>query len=291
MSNGKGFFTVSWRHMHMPGLTLCESVVLARMGSFGLFFEDVKKTADFLNYSVKTIQTAKQRLLRAGYILEIENNGRGKKYLVRADLRKRLTSKQRSQLDKIREKAEENKESLFIPTEFLDEDYALQRFALPEERDEEQDEEPEEVIEERPENPLRPSTKEAVTRESKADREARSIVRWRKNHPELIPILKMGEDYLKANQIPLLDYVGFRRGLAATARALHDPHNPKAPVQILTKYFEVLNSPEYEYQLEHNAKYTPRITTSFELWDKLDKVRVFWGHTERHYDPSKVLTH
>lgn len=284
MSKCHGFSMFSDIHTHAPGLDHTQIMVLARMSGFGIFFEDVKNTAKFLNRSEKTIQTAKQKLVRAGYIFELENTGRGKKYLVRADFRfHALSSKDRSTIEKIKSQASAQGKPLNIPVQFLEKTDAEKMFSV-------YREEPEEVVEEPVvASPLKPSTGDKKPRESAIEREARSAAKWRKNHPELIPILERAEKYLKDCEIPLLDFTGMRKGLALTAKTFMDPRFPEQHVDILNGYFDYLYSDAYLYQLENN-RYTPQVTTQYDLWTKMAAIRQFSHSPGRHYDPSKVLT-
>ena len=67
-------------------LSSTDKIVLARISGFKEFFESASKTAEFCGLSERTVKSAKQRLLKAGYLVELGNNGRGKTYA--ADVQK-----------------------------------------------------------------------------------------------------------------------------------------------------------------------------------------------------------
>lgn len=62
-------------------LTPAEKLVYARIAYFEEFFEESKKTAEYLGIKEWTVQSAKRRLEKLGYIKCICNSGRGKRYV------------------------------------------------------------------------------------------------------------------------------------------------------------------------------------------------------------------
>lgn len=285
MSRG-GFICVTATHLHMPGLTHTEGLLLARIASFGVFFESPANTAKFLNRAEKTIQTCRQALVRAGYIFELEDTGRGKKYIARADLRMHeLTKKDLKAIEKIKEKASMSGKPLNIPPHFLDKADAEQKFSTYIEEPEE-----EEIEEQAPINPLRPSKGKKVHRMTDTEKENRSAESWNKAHPDLVPVLKQGVEYLKAHGIPIYNWYSFRKNLTITSEALKHPDYPQQHLYMFSEYFKYIASEPYLYQLDHN-RYAPRVVEADDLWKKLLKIREFARDKGRHYDPSKVLTH
>lgn len=67
-------------------LKTADKIVLARISGFKEFFESAQKTAEFCGLSERTVKSAKQRLLKNGYLIELTNTGHGKKYA--ADVQK-----------------------------------------------------------------------------------------------------------------------------------------------------------------------------------------------------------
>jgi len=61
-----------------------DKFVLARITGFREFFEAAEETARILGMSERTVKTAKQRLIALGYIEEIANTGRGKRYRLKS---------------------------------------------------------------------------------------------------------------------------------------------------------------------------------------------------------------
>lgn len=280
----RGFFTVTWEHLHLPGLNTAQTILLARMSSFGVFYESPTNTASFLNYAKKTLQTARQQLVKAGYIFELEDNGRGKKYIARADLRQhRLNAKDLKMIEQIKKRAQEKGKELIIPAQFLDADYARERYPI-------YGEDPvEEVVEETPTNPLRPSKGESKPRMSALDKEVRSNDRWRKKYPDLVPIEERAKKYLEDRGIAVLNPAKFRRDLALTAKPWRNDKFPNQHTKVLNGYLDFLDSDDYWYQVQHN-KYAPKVVTADDLWNKFPRVRAFANDKSQWYDPSKVLT-
>ena len=61
-------------------LTLAEKCVYARIAGFEEYFESADECAELLGISVSTVQKAKSKLEKLGYITCIRNTGRGKAY-------------------------------------------------------------------------------------------------------------------------------------------------------------------------------------------------------------------
>lgn len=112
---------------------------------------------------------------------------------------------------------------------------------------------------------------------------------WEKKNKDLVPVLDRCMNYLSKNRIPVTDAKALRRGLAITADLFRHPKDPTAHVAVLMSYLDYLESPQYEYQLEH-TKYCPRVTTQYDLFGKFGQIRDFKWDEERHYDPRKTLT-
>lgn len=83
-------------------LTTSEKLVYARICTFDEYFESCEGAAQVLGISPITVRHAKQKLVKMGYIEELENTGRGKRYKACYDLRvtKKVTqSDQKSHSD------------------------------------------------------------------------------------------------------------------------------------------------------------------------------------------------
>lgn len=62
-------------------LTLAEKIILARISGFEEFYEAAEETAEKLKISADKVRKAKQHLAKLGFIIELENTGRGKRYI------------------------------------------------------------------------------------------------------------------------------------------------------------------------------------------------------------------
>ena len=67
-------------------LTPAEKMVYSRICYFIEFFESAEATAEYLGLKVWTIQSAKRKLEKLGYIVCAENTGRGKRYVADVNL-------------------------------------------------------------------------------------------------------------------------------------------------------------------------------------------------------------
>ena len=67
-------------------LTPAEKMVYARVCYFEEFFESSESTAAYLGLKVWTIQSAKRKLEKLGYIVCVQNTGRGKRYVADVNL-------------------------------------------------------------------------------------------------------------------------------------------------------------------------------------------------------------
>ena len=67
-------------------LSLSEKLVYMRICTFNEYFENCEEAGKLLGISKETVKKAKQKLLKLGYIRELENTGRGKKYQACYDL-------------------------------------------------------------------------------------------------------------------------------------------------------------------------------------------------------------
>lgn len=74
------FIIVRYDVLQSKDLTPSEKLVYARICGFKKYFESKEECAEMLGVSAFTVTKAKQKLLRAGYIKEIGNTGRGKIY-------------------------------------------------------------------------------------------------------------------------------------------------------------------------------------------------------------------
>lgn len=74
------FVIVRFDVLQSKDLTPSEKLVYARICSFKEYFESKEDCAEILGVSKDTVVKAKQKLLRLGYIKEMENTGRGKIY-------------------------------------------------------------------------------------------------------------------------------------------------------------------------------------------------------------------
>lgn len=282
MSRAKGFFTMSYDACHLPKLTPLEVMVLSRICSFGIFFESAEVTAEFLNRQPSSVRNAKQKLERLNYICCIEDTGRGKKYIARADLRAREFSKKDQQvLDQIRARVEKNTGSFYIPDIFLDKSKA----ELVSEQTDAVTHNVSGEVEKVPQVKLKAST--PTYDPDKQDRNAWK--RWKKDHPDLVNVYMKVIQYLNRQKIPILNHSALRRDLTMTSNMFITDENPMAHINIISTYIDYLESPEYNYQVEH-TQYCPRITSQDDLFKKFKTIRVFKSDPRRHYDPTKVLT-
>lgn len=281
MSRAKGFFTMSYDACHLPKLTPLEVMVLSRICSFGIFFESAETTAEFLNRQPSSIRNAKQKLERLNYICCIEDTGRGKKYIARADLRARDFSKKDQQvLDQIRARVEKNTGSFYIPDIFLDKEKA--------ELVSEQTDKVVNNVSGQKEKEVTVKLKSASSyNPEKNDRNAWG--RWQKDHPDLVNVYMKVIQYLNRQKIPVLNQSALRKDLTTTANLFRTDKDPTAHVSMISTYIDYLESPEYEYQIQH-TQYCPRITNQDDLFRKFKAIRDFKSDPRRQYDPAKVLT-
>lgn len=68
-------------------LTISEKVVYARIATFDEYFESCEDAGRLLGLSAVTVRRAKQKLVKLGYIKEVLNTGRGKRYKPIYDLK------------------------------------------------------------------------------------------------------------------------------------------------------------------------------------------------------------
>ena len=282
MSRSRGFFTMSYDACHLPKLTPLEVMVLSRICSFGIFFESADTTAEFLNRQPSSIRNAKQKLERLNYICCIEDTGRGKKYIARADLRARdLTKKDLQLLGQIRKRVEKNTGSFYIPDIFLDKTKAE---LVSEQTDKVVNNvsatEPKEVK-------VKLKAVGSSYNPEKNDRNAWG--RWQKDHPDLVNVYMKVIQYLNQEKIPILNHSTLRKDLTLTANLYRTEKDPTAHISMISTYIDYLNSAEYNYQREH-TQFCPRITTQDDLFKKFKAIRDFKADVRRHYDPAKVLT-
>lgn len=66
-------------------LTFAEKIIYARISAFENYFESAETCAELLKASVSTVQKAKAKLEKFGYITCIKNTGRGKVYRTNLD--------------------------------------------------------------------------------------------------------------------------------------------------------------------------------------------------------------
>lgn len=74
-------------------LSLSEKLVYMRICTFDEYFESCEEAGKLLGISKVTVKRAKQKLLKLGYIRELTNTGRGKKYQPCYDLNVRQRDK------------------------------------------------------------------------------------------------------------------------------------------------------------------------------------------------------
>ena len=282
MSNSKGFFTVSYKICHLPNLQPIDVMVLSRICSFGVFFESAESTAEFINRKPDSVRNSKQKLERLNYIRCIENNGRGKKYIARADLRARDFSKRDQQMfNQIRDRVEKKNGSFYVPDMFLDRKIA-------EMVAEQTDEVAENISADTPKE-IKVNIKPVKSSYDPDKNDRNSWKRWQKENPDLIHVYELAVMYLRNNQIPILNHRTLRKDITMTANLFRKPEDPNYHTNTIKQYLYYLDSDVYLYQLEHN-KYCPRISTQDDLFKKFKSVKDFKDNPSRHYDPSKVLT-
>ena len=273
----RGFFAVSYAICQLPGLSRLDQMVLARIASFGVCFESAETTAEFLNASKASVQKCKQKLENRGYIYCIENNGRGKKYLTRVDLRTReMSKKDLAILDNIKNRVLKNNGSFFVPEKFMNSSVAEEAA-----KDDKAFENNNRTM-----TPVAPKIKSASGASERSDRGYNA---WAKKNKDLIPVLDASMNYLRRNKIPVVNTKALRNSLVKVADLYRDEQYEGSHVDVLLSYIEYLESPAYLYQLDH-SKYCPRVLTQSDLYSKFEAIRNFKWDTRRHYDPSKVLT-
>lgn len=282
MSRAKGFFTMSYDACHLPNLTPLEVMVLSRICSFGIFFESVETTAEFLNRQPSSIRNAKQKLERLNYICCIEDTGRGKKYIARADLRARELSKKDQQiLNQIRTRVEKNTGSFYIPDIFLDKQKA--------ELVSELTDKPTNNVSAQPTKEVQVKVKAVKSTYNPEKHDRNAWKRWRKDHPDLVNVYMKVIQFLNRQKIPVLNQSTLRKDLTMIANMYRTDKDPTAHIGMISTYIDYLESPEYSYQLEH-TQYCPRIATQDDLFRKFKAIRDFKTDPRRQYDPTKVLT-
>ncbi len=98
-------------------LTPAEKMVYARICYFIEFFESVEATAKYLGLKIWTIQSAKRKLEKLGYIICVQNTGRGKRYVADVNLgiynKGRVCLKQSQSLVETKSDVGENKVRLW----------------------------------------------------------------------------------------------------------------------------------------------------------------------------------
>lgn len=94
-------------------LAPAEKMVYARICYFEEFFESAEATAEYLGVKVWTVQSAKRKLEKLGYIVCIRNTGRGKRYVADVNLgiynKGRVCSEQSQSLVETKSDIGENK--------------------------------------------------------------------------------------------------------------------------------------------------------------------------------------
>ena len=274
---------MSYEACHLPGLTPLEVMVLSRICSFGIFFESAETTAEFLNRKPDSVRNAKQKLERQKYIYCIEDTGRGKKYIARADLRAReLTKRDNQLLNQIRTRVEKKNGSFYVPDIFLDKSKA----ELVAELNDYQKTENNTAEQEETKTPIIKAVKSSYNPE-KSDKNAWK--RWQKDHPDLVNVYMKIIQYLSRQKIPVLNARVLRKDLTMTANLFRTDKDPTAHVSMISTYIDYLESSEYAYQLEH-TQFCPRITNQDDLFKKFKAIRDFKSDPRRQYNPAKVLT-
>ena len=88
------FIVLRQEVLYDNNLTMSEKFVYARMCQFDEYFESCEEAGTILGLSAESVKKAKQKLIKLGYIEEIANTGRGKRYKVLYDLRGAKNTKQ-----------------------------------------------------------------------------------------------------------------------------------------------------------------------------------------------------
>ena len=89
------FIVLRQEILYEPSLAMADKLVYTRICQFDEYFESCEEASKLLGISPITIKRAKQKLVKLGYIKELENTGRGKRYQVCYDLDKRFDVRQR----------------------------------------------------------------------------------------------------------------------------------------------------------------------------------------------------
>lgn len=87
------FIVLRQEVLYDSNLTIAEKFVYTRMCMFDEYFESCGEAGKLLGLSEETVKKAKQKLLKLGYIMEISNTGRGKRYKVKYDFDTTQTGK------------------------------------------------------------------------------------------------------------------------------------------------------------------------------------------------------
>ena len=74
------FLVLPYDILSIKELNITDKFVLARISGFKRFFESSETTAEFLRLTKVQVERAKRKLAKLGYIIELENTGRGKVY-------------------------------------------------------------------------------------------------------------------------------------------------------------------------------------------------------------------
>lgn len=77
----KQFLAIPYEILAIKELSHTEKIVLGRIASFDEYFESSESCAELIGVKGDTVSKAKRHLKELGYIEELENSGRGKKYV------------------------------------------------------------------------------------------------------------------------------------------------------------------------------------------------------------------
>lgn len=103
---------ISENILNDKNLTPAEKMVYARICYFEEFFESSEATGEYLGIKAWTVKTAKRKLEKLGYIICVENTGRGKRYVADVNYgiydKSRCCEKQRQMLVKTTSDVGEN---------------------------------------------------------------------------------------------------------------------------------------------------------------------------------------
>lgn len=112
---------------------------------------------------------------------------------------------------------------------------------------------------------------------------------FEKKYPYLVEARNRILRYLSDREIKLVDIRALNRDIIALCQKFLDLNDEESAAIVITSYIDYLESPEYEYQVEH-ARTCPRITCQQDIAWKYDKIRAFKNDPSRHFDPTTMLS-